>query len=202
MSAHLRRNAFAEAGKSSDGLARRNPVRKASAERDQSADYARRSRRYTIADAGSIPAVSTGTREAARLGGFSTRWGGGPRRLTAGLPWAMNSASRRRALLEQRAVTARFGGTPGGSQRLTRWATSTYAGGMDSSREFEITLVPEPEGGFNVFVPELPSVATQGVTREEAFANAKEAIELYLEVMAEEGLALPAVERGRVAVGV
>ncbi len=69
-------------------------------------------------------------------------------------------------------------------------------------REFEITLVPESEEGFSVFVPELPSVATQGATREEAFANAKEAIELYLEVMAEDGLASPTVERGRVAVGV
>ncbi len=72
---------------------------------------------------------------------------------------------------------------------------------METPREFEITLIPEPEGGFSVFVPELPSVATQGDTREEAFANAKEAIELYLEVMAEEGLPLPTVERGRVAVG-
>jgi predicted RNase H-like HicB family nuclease len=35
-------------------------------------------------------------------------------------------------------------------------------------REFEITLVPESEGGFSVFVPELPSVATQGATREVA----------------------------------
>lgn len=72
---------------------------------------------------------------------------------------------------------------------------------MDAPREFEITLVPEPRGGFSVFVPELPSVATQGDTREEAFANAKEAIELYLEIMAEDELPLPTVERGRVAVG-
>jgi hypothetical protein len=43
------------------------------------------------------------------------------------------------------------------------------------------------------------SVATQGDTREEAFANAKEAIELYLEIMAEDELPLPTVERGRVA---
>jgi predicted RNase H-like HicB family nuclease len=50
-----------------------------------------------------------------------------------------------------------------------------------------------------VVVPELPSVATQGGTREEAFANAKEAIELYLEIMAEDELPLPTVERGRVA---
>lgn len=68
-------------------------------------------------------------------------------------------------------------------------------------REFEIVLVPEPEGGYSVFVPELPSVATQGETVEEAEAMAKEAIELYLEAMAEDGLPIPSVERKRVAVG-
>ncbi len=39
----------------------------------------------------------------------------------------------------------------------------------------------------------------EAATREEAFANAKEAIELYLEIMAEDELPLPTVERGRVA---
>ena len=72
---------------------------------------------------------------------------------------------------------------------------------MEAPREYEVVLSPEPEGGYSVFVPELPSVATQGETREEALAMAKEAIEGYLEVMREDGLPLPAVERGRVAVG-
>lgn len=31
---------------------------------------------------------------------------------------------------------------------------------MSIEREYEIILQPEPEGGFSVFVPELPSVAT------------------------------------------
>lgn len=61
-------------------------------------------------------------------------------------------------------------------------------------------MQPEAEGGFSVFVPELPSVATQGETREETYAMAKEAIEGYLDVMQEEGLPRPTVERGRVAV--
>lgn len=69
------------------------------------------------------------------------------------------------------------------------------------SREYEVVLSPEPDGGYSVFVPELPSVATQGETREEALAMAKEAIELYLQVMHEDGLPIPTVERGRVAVG-
>lgn len=73
---------------------------------------------------------------------------------------------------------------------------------MEGAREYEVVLSPEDEGGFSVFVPELPSVATQGETREEALAMAKEAIEAYLEAMQEDGLPIPRVERGRVAVGV
>jgi len=72
---------------------------------------------------------------------------------------------------------------------------------MSQQREYEVVLQREPEGGFSVFVPELPSVATQGETRAEAFAMAKDAIEGYLQVMQEEGLPIPSVERGRVAVG-
>jgi antitoxin HicB len=71
---------------------------------------------------------------------------------------------------------------------------------MSIEREYEIVLQPEPEGGFSVFVPELPSVATQGETIEEATEMAKEAIEGYLEVMQEDGLPIPTVQRGRVAV--
>jgi len=71
---------------------------------------------------------------------------------------------------------------------------------MEGTREYEVVLSPETEGGYSVFVPDLPSVATQGETREEALAMAKEAIEGYLEVMAEDGLPVPRVERGRVAV--
>jgi antitoxin HicB len=67
-------------------------------------------------------------------------------------------------------------------------------------REYEIVLRPEPEGGFSVFVPELPSVVTEGATVQLAHAMAREAIEGYLEVMHEHGLAVPAVRRGRVAV--
>lgn len=72
---------------------------------------------------------------------------------------------------------------------------------MSKAREYEIVLVPEQEGGYSVFVPDLPSVATQGETVEEAAAMAKEAIEGYLEAMAEDGLPIPTVQRQRVAVG-
>ncbi len=71
---------------------------------------------------------------------------------------------------------------------------------MDAGCEFDIVMVAEPEGGYSVFVPELPSVATQGETIEEARANAREAIEGFLEVMHEDELAIPSVHRDRVAV--
>jgi predicted RNase H-like HicB family nuclease len=65
-----------------------------------------------------------------------------------------------------------------------------------------VVIVSEPEGGYSVFVPELPSVATQGETIEEARANALEAIECHLEVMHEDGLPIPTLHRDRVAVHV
>lgn len=71
---------------------------------------------------------------------------------------------------------------------------------VDEPRLYEVVLSPEEDGGYSVFVPELPSVATQGETREEALEMAKEAIEGYLEVMHEDGLPIPTVERGQVAV--
>ena len=59
-------------------------------------------------------------------------------------------------------------------------------------REHDVVLVPEAEGGFRVVVPDLPSVATQGETVEEALDRARDAIEGYLEVMREEGWQVPA----------
>jgi antitoxin HicB len=60
------------------------------------------------------------------------------------------------------------------------------------SHEFEVVLQPEAEGGFSVSVPALPGCHTQGETREEALAMARDAIEGYLEVLATEGRPLPA----------
>ena len=54
---------------------------------------------------------------------------------------------------------------------------------------------PEPEGGFTVTCPKLPPVVTYGETLEEAQANAREAIELYLEVMREDGQPIPPPDR-------
>jgi antitoxin HicB len=76
----------------------------------------------------------------------------------------------------------------------------SFRSAMDAQRMFDVMMVAEPEGGYSVFVPELPSVATQGETIEEARVNAREAIEGYLDVMHEDGLPIPTVHRDRVAV--
>lgn len=59
-------------------------------------------------------------------------------------------------------------------------------------RTYSIILEPAEEGGFVVTVPALPEVGTQGDTREEALANAREAIELAVEHRRERGEPVPA----------
>lgn len=44
-----------------------------------------------------------------------------------------------------------------------------------------IILEPSEEGGYTVIVPSLPGCISEGDTKEEAVANIKEAIALYLE---------------------
>ncbi len=47
--------------------------------------------------------------------------------------------------------------------------------------EYNTIVQKEKEGGYSVWVPSLPGCASQGETFEEALANIKEAISLYLE---------------------
>ena len=49
----------------------------------------------------------------------------------------------------------------------------------------------EPEGGYTVIVPLLPGCVTYGKTFEQAEKMAKEAVELYLESLAEHGEKAP-----------
>ena len=65
------------------------------------------------------------------------------------------------------------------------------SGTMKRPRQFTINLHPQPEGGFTVLVPALPEVATEGDTREDAMANAREAIEAVLAMYADEGWDIP-----------
>lgn len=52
--------------------------------------------------------------------------------------------------------------------------------------EYNTIFSQEKDGGYSVFVPDLPGCHSQGETFEEAVANIKEAIELYLEDVEEE----------------
>jgi predicted RNase H-like HicB family nuclease len=69
------------------------------------------------------------------------------------------------------------------------------------ARTLEITaeLIPEEEGGYTVYCPEL-DIYTQGDTVEEALANLKEAAELHLQEIGTEGLRLRSIERRRISV--
>jgi len=54
-----------------------------------------------------------------------------------------------------------------------------------------VVVYHEESGGYSVVCPSLPGCHSQGETLEEALANVKEAIELYLEVLDEDGLPVP-----------
>ena len=47
--------------------------------------------------------------------------------------------------------------------------------------KYTVILEREQDGGFIASVPVLPGCVSQGDTREEAMANIKEAVELYIE---------------------
>ncbi len=47
--------------------------------------------------------------------------------------------------------------------------------------KLKVVLEPSEEGGYTVIVPSLPGCISEGDTEEEALANIREAIELYLE---------------------
>jgi antitoxin HicB len=58
--------------------------------------------------------------------------------------------------------------------------------------KYSIVLEPDPEGhGFTVRVPALPGCITEGASRDEAIANAKEAIEGFIEGLVKAGDPVP-----------
>lgn len=48
--------------------------------------------------------------------------------------------------------------------------------------KMKIVLEPSDEGGYTVYAPALTGCVSEGDAREEALANIREAIELYLEI--------------------
>ncbi len=62
--------------------------------------------------------------------------------------------------------------------------------GVEAAREVEFIFEPQQEGGYHVYAPELPGLHTQGETLEEATDSAREALELYVEGLREDGRSL------------
>ena len=59
------------------------------------------------------------------------------------------------------------------------------------SRSFTVIFEKEEEGGYHVFCPTLPGCHTQSETIDEGVQNIREAIQLYIESLAEDGLPVP-----------
>ena len=51
--------------------------------------------------------------------------------------------------------------------------------------KLQVILEPSEEGGYTISVPALPGCISEGDNIDEALANIKEAIELYLEPLEE-----------------
>jgi predicted RNase H-like HicB family nuclease len=61
----------------------------------------------------------------------------------------------------------------------------------EGAMRYRVLIERDEDGGFVVEVPALPGCVTQGDTRAEALANAREAISLYLESLEAHGEAAP-----------
>ncbi len=68
--------------------------------------------------------------------------------------------------------------------------------GYTPTMQYPVTLI-ETEEGFAVSCPALPGCHSQGATREEALANIREAIALWLEVAEEDAARELAAEGAR-----
>lgn len=55
----------------------------------------------------------------------------------------------------------------------------------------QVIIEPDEVGGFVASCPSLPGCHSEGETLEEAIANIREAIELYVEVLEEDGIKIP-----------
>ena len=51
-------------------------------------------------------------------------------------------------------------------------------------------IEPQAEGGYYVYAPDLPGLHTQGDDLDDATANAREALALYVETLRDDGRAI------------
>ena len=62
-----------------------------------------------------------------------------------------------------------------------------YPEPMADAREIEFVFEPQEEGGYHVYALDLPGLHTQGDSLDDATDNAREALELYVEGLREDG---------------
>lgn len=66
------------------------------------------------------------------------------------------------------------------------------------SPRYEVDLIPVSEergGGYMAVIPDLPGCKSDGVTAEEALANARDAIDCWIEAAEEMGRPIPEPKR-------
>lgn len=56
--------------------------------------------------------------------------------------------------------------------------------------KYKVILEEEADGGYSIYVPELPGCASQGDSRREALHNIRKAVKLYLWSVREDKRAL------------
>ena len=62
---------------------------------------------------------------------------------------------------------------------------------MNISRRIAVIFEKEEEGGYHVFCPVLPGCHTQSETIDEGIHNIREAMQLYIDSLVEDGLPVP-----------
>lgn len=62
--------------------------------------------------------------------------------------------------------------------------------------KYTVIIEKGRESGYVAYVPALKGCVSQGETKEEALKNIREAVEVYIEALLEDGLAVP-TEAGR-----
>jgi len=55
----------------------------------------------------------------------------------------------------------------------------------------QVILIPDETGGYTIEVPSLPGCFSEGDTIDEALANVQEAITGFIEILTEDGVAIP-----------
>jgi predicted RNase H-like HicB family nuclease len=66
--------------------------------------------------------------------------------------------------------------------------------------KIKVYLESSEEGGYTAIVPSLPGCISEGDTKEEALKNIREAIELYLEPVADDILTIAEAEEVELAI--